>query len=164
MLYWIIHSKVDFKSRVWNPLIVANKGSMTYIKWQHSTNSRQCVHQAYRVVKLGQRQYHGPWAFLMPTRSRVGGWKCIEYILAFSLLTYWWLLNKSQTKWAYILNRQETWLIGCPTLHDFQQITLSKKYVIPIYKKRDFPNFQSFLASSSVSATCAKNTKYFKNL
>jgi hypothetical protein len=26
-------------------------------------------------------------------------------------------------------------LIGCPTLYDMHQITLSHKYVIPVYKK-----------------------------
>jgi hypothetical protein len=44
------------------------------------------------------------------------------------------------------------------------QITPSKKYVIPIYKKLGFPNFQRFPAPFSVFAACAKNTEDFQNL
>jgi hypothetical protein len=44
------------------------------------------------------------------------------------------------------------------------QITLPKKYVIPIYKEIGFPNFQSFPAPFSVFAAFAKNTKDFENL
>jgi hypothetical protein len=44
------------------------------------------------------------------------------------------------------------------------QIAPPKKYVIPIYKKLDFPNFQSFPASFSVFAASAKITKDFQNL
>jgi hypothetical protein len=44
------------------------------------------------------------------------------------------------------------------------QITPYKKYVIPIYKKLGFPNFQSFTASFSDFAACAKKTKDFQNV
>ena len=57
-----------------------------------------------------------------------------------------------------------TWPIGCPTLHDLHQITPPKKYVIPIYKKLGFPNFQSFPTSFSVFAACTKYTKDSQNL
>ena len=54
--------------------------------------------------------------------------------------------------------------LGWHTLHEMHQITPSKKYVIPIYKKLGFFNFQIFPASSFVSAAYAKNTKDFQNL
>ena len=49
-------------------------------------------------------------------------------------------------------------------LHKVYQITQSKKYVISIYERFDFPNFQSFPAPSSVSAACAENTNDFLKL
>ena len=58
------------------------------------------------------------------------------------------------------------WLYAIPIkiLHNIHQIILYQTYVISIYKRFDFPDFQCFPAPSSFFAAYAKNTMDFQNL
>ena len=49
--------------------------------------------------------------------------------------------------------------VGCPYLQKSLPNLFSKRYVIPIYKKMHFPEFQSFPSSSSFGESKFKNTK-----
>ena len=49
--------------------------------------------------------------------------------------------------------------VGCPYFQKMSPIILQKRYVIPIYKKMHFPEFQSFPTSSSFGKSVLKNTK-----
>ena len=49
--------------------------------------------------------------------------------------------------------------LGCPYFQKMSPIILQKRYVIPIYKKMHFPEFQSFPTSSSFGKSVLKNTK-----
>ena len=57
-----------------------------------------------------------------------------------SLLIFVWRFSNED----FIKKNPLTPVVGCPTLHDMHQITPSKKYVIPIYKKNGFPQFLEF--------------------
>ena len=50
-------------------------------------------------------------------------------------------------------------LLGCPYKQKSLQKHLAKRYVIPIYEKMHFPEFQSFPSSSSFRKSKLKNTK-----
>ena len=66
------------------------------------------------------------------------------------------------TKRHYHLNSYPP--LGCPYLQKSLQKNFSKRYVIPIYKKMHFSEFQSFPSSSSFGKSKFKNTKeIFKN-
>jgi hypothetical protein len=57
---------------------------------------------------------------------------------------------------------ESLWVVGCQTLHDMHKISLSKKYVIPIYKNLFSPVLRVFLHHLLFTPHVPKIRRIFK--